>query len=284
MSDQPKRKVQQAYKKLGAGPTPDNPYHNVDSGTAAIINSPREWKPPYALGKGPPQPIGETWTTALPRIANTPEDMFRVADTIELAESSGGKKLYSKTSSARAPLQYLPALARERGLDPNDFAAQKRDGPKRMAELAETLKANGFAPTYANIYALHWRGPKGGLALLNAPDEAPITRLLTEGGIAGNHLSSDMTAKDLRGWVTKKGVVDDVPAGVRLPSVQPIQATPISRYAPFSPNATAPTHNEYGVPYAPPRAPIRFPADDQGWPNSTLERRYPQLFTRKRGG
>lgn len=231
-----KRPVVQSYPKLSRGPTPENPFPNIASGAAAIAANNPNWRPPYAPGREP-----------MPRLVDTEADLTDYINALRMVESSNGRNLTNSRSNARGPLQVTPAKAKELGLDPSDYDGQERavrevDTPRSIS----ALKANGFAPTYANLYALWWAGRKGGLGILSADDRAPITKVLGDAAIEGNFLPPDMSIGELKAWLAKRGAIDDVPAGVRIPA-----------------------------PAAAPDLRLRV---EQGWPTSRVD----QLFSRRR--
>lgn len=230
-----KRPVFQSYPRPHAVPTPENPFPNASSAAVAILANNPNWRPPYAAGKGP-----------VPRLADSEAGLNSYIDALAWVESRSGRNLRNPNSNARGPFQLTPAKARELGVDLDRY--ETHEPAIRELEVSRDmalLKAKGFAPTNANLYALHWAGRTGGARILGADDRAPITEVIGDTAIDGNGLTREMTVGDLKAWLAKNGALDSVPAGVRIPT--------------------------------PPPSPILSRPADQGWPASMLDLIWPQL-------
>jgi hypothetical protein len=208
-----RRPVVQGYPRR-IGPTAENAYPTVGSGAAAILAADPNWRPPYASGKGP---------SLKPRVADNYLGLEGYINALRMVESSGGRNLRNPNSSARGPLQLMPSKAKELGVDLNNYGAHEAavreiGAPRDMA----LLKANNFAPTYANLYALHWAGRTGGLRILQADDREPAVNVIGEAAIKSNSLPHDITTGQLKQWLAKRGIMDDAPAGARVTVSRPL--------------------------------------------------------------
>lgn len=281
-----RRPVQQSYKTIVPRPTPDNPYPNVSSARVAIQAKRDGWRPPYQPGSGPNQLLPERGTVGLPEWAShrlvgdadTMEEYLRAVQGRENPDAD--PRLRNPASSATGLFQLTKPAAERYGMnwERDRFNPQAQHEVTRLMteDNKRRLEAAGFAPTFANLYLLHFAGDSGGMAVLEAPNDKPISGILREPSIRSNErLLRGKTAGDVKASSGSEKNIDHGPAGSRMDKGPPlfplpIQATPIDPRAPFSPNGVPPARNQFGIPYAASPASRRLP-DEGTWPRSPLD-------------
>jgi hypothetical protein len=189
----------------------------------------------------------------------------RLADQIVRAESHGDPNAENMHSTARGAGQFLeetwlemlakhrPDLTGSRA----DLLALRND-PKLATEMtaayaaenARKLSNAGHEATPGNIYLMHFAGPSGGVAVLNADPNVSVRSVLGEKAIADNPFLGKMTIGDMRAWADRK---------MRATSVHP--SRPVS---PTFPERADPIFPQQASPQ-PERRLVRTSAGDQSW-------------------
>lgn len=129
-------------------------------------------------------------------------------------ESSGGRNLVNPTSSARGHFQFMPATAREMGVeDPMDLAQSARGAAAYAAQNMERLRRAGIEqPTGAHLYLAHQQGPGGATGLLQGADR-PASDIVGRAAVTGNRGDLGMTGSDFANRIMAMYEGKEAPAG-----------------------------------------------------------------------
>lgn len=149
-------------------------------------------------------------------------DEDTLARTAALERPAPGGRVTNATSGATGDFQFIPATARQYGVNALD-ATSSADGAARLQNdnrqaLTESL---GRAPTPSEIYLAHQQGAAGASALIMHPDMPAIAALSlaypndqqkARAAILNNGGSADMSAADfVDKWTGKFNAVGGIP-------------------------------------------------------------------------
>ena len=129
-------------------------------------------------------------------------------------ESSGGRNLVNPSSSARGHFQFMPATAREMGVeDPMDLGQSARGAAAYAAQNMERLRRAGVEqPTGAHLYLAHQQGPGGAVGLLQGADRSAAD-IVGRAAVTGNRGDEGMTGSDFANRIMAMYEGQKMPAG-----------------------------------------------------------------------
>ena len=160
----------------------------------------------------------QAMTDAASRYGIDPSYLVRTAQI-----ESGGNPNARNRSGATGLFQFMPATAKEYGVNPLD-PVSSIDGAARYAANAKQhlTQALGREPTLGELYLAHQQGPGGAARLLSNPN-TPAASLVGVKAVTQNNGQADMTAGEFaQKWTGKFGQ-----GGGALPGVQQVaQAAP----------------------------------------------------------
>ncbi len=160
------------------------------------------------------------------------------SDNITWAESRGKTNAQAKTSSALGLGQfvkgtwldmirrYRPDLAQGKSdaeiLELRKDADISKEMTRRYAQENEAkLRQAGIPVTPGSTYLMHFAGPSGGIALMNADPNTPVESILSGQAIKANPFLQGKTASWVIAWANKK-MADAAKSSVTPQPAQPI--------------------------------------------------------------
>jgi hypothetical protein len=162
-----------------------------------------------------PAPVPSGATSATEREYDEygiPKSYYR---SIRAAESGGNDMAKNPLSSASGRYQWtkgtwadMQRKHPELGLTPNGrFSADENERAIKVftAENANVLKANGLPVHGGTLYASHFLGAGDAPKVWKAPDDMPMSNLVSPAVIQANGFLAGMNAGQFRAWATKKG-------------------------------------------------------------------------------
>jgi len=145
--------------------------------------------------------------------ANDP--MSSYIASAEQSESGGKPNARNPRSTATGPFQFLESTWNglmqsnpELGLTPEGRTDPEQAGRAMRAftsQNASALKTAGIPISPGTLYSAHFLGAGAAPTVLSAPDEAPMTSLVSAEVIQANPTLADMTAGEFRQWAERKG-------------------------------------------------------------------------------
>lgn len=141
------------------------------------------------------------------------------------AESSGNDAATNPRSSATGRYQFtkgtwdgLMTAHPELGLTPagiTDPGQQERAVRALTAQNAKALSGSGIPVNPGNLYAAHFLGAGGAGKVLSAPDNVPVSALVSPEVVQANPQLANMTVGDFKQWTAGK-VGGGAPQGVQV--------------------------------------------------------------------
>lgn len=166
-----------------------------------------------------------------------------VAVRIAQLESALNPKAKAKTSSAKGLFQIIDETWKGYGGTPNkqlDPDENIRVGVRILADnTAKARRALGRDPRPSELYAMHFFGTDGGLRVINAPEDKPLSALLTPKALKANPQLKGKTAGQILANLSAKfpaaspaniAASPATPANIASsPVVEEVTAPPVTR-------------------------------------------------------